>query len=225
MAALLDIYNLALLRIKERPLISGDTTSRPAQACEFSYRIQRPALLRRHRWQFALRRVALTALAEAPAFGWQYQMALPADFNTLVSASPWYDSARHTLTDEPHTYRIENTALLADNSPMYVLYVRDETNPARFDPLFVNTLTAYLASDLALALAADASLSDQMTKAGEAALLAARRANSVEQPSEAVLGEGRLLGDRVAGVSNALGRANPNPGGAATGPSDLMQWG
>lgn len=225
MVALLDIYNLALLRIKERTLISGETASRAAQACDFSYRVQRPALLRRHRWQFALRRAALSALAEPPAFGWQYQMALPSDFNTLVSASPWYDSARHTLTDAPTTYRIENTALLADHSPMYVLYVRDETNPTRFDPLFVNALVAFMAADLALALAADAGLHEQMTKAGEAALLAARRANSIEQPSEAVLGEGRLLGDWAAGASSARGRANPNPGGAASSPDDIMQWG
>lgn len=229
MAALLDIYNLALLRIKERPLISGDTQSRQAQACGFSYNIQRPALLRRHRWQFALRRAVLAASTAAPAFGWRYQMTLPSDFNTLVSASPWYDSARHVLTDDPTTYRIENTALLADVSPMYVLYIADETNPTRFDPLFVEVLVSFVASDLALALAADASLSDQMRKAGEEQLLKARRANSVEQPAGAVLGSDQLLGDRMGGASSRFGRAGPIVGPPAqtggSGPDDLMQWG
>lgn len=195
MPALLDIYNLALLRIKESPLVSVETRSRQAQACEFSYSVQRPALLRAHRWPFALRRSVLAASTDAPEFGWKYKFLLPNDFVTIVAASP---VAFKEITEVDFTaYRVEDGHLLSDSTPMYIMYVRDEKNTERFDPLFVNVLSYFMASDLALALAADSSLSEQMRAVGEQMLLRARRANAIEQPAEVVRFESRLIAERM----------------------------
>lgn len=198
MAGLLEIYNTALYRVKETPLVSVTDTTRAAVAVARSYDIQRPALLRRYRWQFALTRTMLAPLASDPPFGWKYWFQLPADFLTAVSVSPHAETSKWTLTADPGSYRIEGNRVLADTDTIYLLYVRDEDDPSKFDPLFVDTLAWAVAADLALALAADRELHTACMQNMERTLLAARRAGSIEQSNEVVIMNSRVLDSRLA---------------------------
>lgn len=198
MAGLLEIYNTALYRVKETPLISTTDTSRAAVAVARSYDVQRPALLRRYRWQFALARTSLAPLATDPPFGWKKWFQLPADFLMAVSISPHEGTTKWTLTSDPGTFRIEGNRILADTDKVYLVYVKDETDPSKFDPLFVDTLAWAIASDLALALAADRELHATCVENMERSLLAARRAGSIEQNNEIVIMNSRVLDGRLA---------------------------
>jgi hypothetical protein len=183
--ALVDIYNLALVRIKERGLlISPDQESGLATTLAASYDITRRALLRQYRWQFAFTRAVLSPSPPAPAFGWAFRMVLPADFLALVAANPNPAGGRETLTDAPETYRIENGCLLADTNTMYVMYIRDEPNPTLWDPIFTNALVWALAADIALGVAGDRELADYARANAAEHLKLGRRAASVEQPAE-----------------------------------------
>lgn len=202
MAGLLDIYNAALYRVKETPLLSVTDTSRAAVATAKSYDIQRPALLRRYRWQFALQRVELSPLASPPPPGWKNHFALPADCLAVVSVVHNKDEGKWTLTSEPGLYRIQGNRVLSDADKVFVLYTKDETDVSKFDPLFVDALAWAVASDLALALAADRELHATCVENMERAILVARRAGSIEQSNEVVITTSRVLNERLYGEWN-----------------------
>jgi hypothetical protein len=126
-------------------------------------------------------------------------MVLPADFVALVSANPDPQGSRDILTDAPETYRIENNEVLTDHTTMFVMYIRDETTVSKWDPLFVDLIAYKLAHDVALGLAADASLGEYFSKEAEKAILLARRAASIEQPAEiaAMPGRQEMAGRRL----------------------------
>jgi hypothetical protein len=204
MATLLDIYNTALFRVKEQPLISDTSTGRTADAVKQTYRMQRPALLRRYRWQFALARVELSPLASSPPPGWKYHFQLPADFLTVVGVSSDKDIGKYVLTEEPRFYRVMGNRIVSDDDKVTLTYIKDVTAVADFDPLFADALCWSMAQDLALALAADRELAATCAEMFDNALKAARRAGSLEQPSEAV-----LFGSRVLDARESYGGWNP----------------
>lgn len=119
-------------------------------------------------------------------------MVLPADCEYVISASPWVDGMRDTLTDAPGTYQIEGPDLLTDDDVMYLLYIRDVTDPTRFDSLFTSALTWAIASDLAFSVAGNRELGQTYNEAFERQVTLARRANSIEQPAEVLVTEQRL---------------------------------
>ena len=196
MATLLDIYNTALFRVKEQPLISDTSPGRTADAVKQAYRMQRPALLRRYRWQFAMVRVELSPLASPPPPGWKYHFQLPADFLTVVGVSSDKDYGKRVFTESPDIYRVMGNRIVSDYDAITLTYVKDTTAVAEFDPLFTDALCWSMAQDLALALAADRELAAMCAEMFDMALKAARRAGSLEQPSEAVLFNSRVLSAR-----------------------------
>jgi hypothetical protein len=196
MATLLDIYNTALFRVKEQPLISDTASGRVADAVKQTYRMQRPALLRRYRWQFATARVELSPLASSPPPGWKYHFQLPADFLTVIGVSSDKGIGKYVLTEEPRRYRVMGNRIVSDDNKVTVTYTRDVTAVSDFDPLFTDALCWAMAQDLALALAADRELAVTCAELFNKALIAARRAGSLEQPAEAVLFSSRVLDAR-----------------------------
>jgi len=196
MPALLDIYNTALFRVKEQPLISDTSPGRAAEAVRQTYRMQRPALLRRYRWQFATARVVLSPLASPPPPGWEYHFQLPADFLTVIGVVPDEGEGKIVPTEEPRFYRVMGNRIVADQDKLTLIYTRDVTTVADFDPLFTDALCWAMAQDLALALAADRELAVTCAEMFNNALKAARRAGSLEQPAEAVLFRSRVLDAR-----------------------------
>ena len=87
MASEVGIVNIALQRIKNTKRISdlGEGT-KEANAADDIYDEMRDLLLDLHTWNFATKRVKLGRLSSTPAFGWDYEYELPADFIRVVSA-------------------------------------------------------------------------------------------------------------------------------------------
>lgn len=177
MASEVDICNMALGHLGDTATVSSINPpegSAQAEHCARFYPIARDALLEMASWNFAMRRVKLAQLGQTwPE--WKYAYALPGDVLNVLGVLPEDASddysTRFVPTDTPywsHNYSpviaagryapqpftIETAAdgssvlfTNVENAVMrYSAFVRDTT---QFSPLFVLTLTHYLASYLA----------------------------------------------------------------------------
>lgn len=139
-----DICNLALAHIGEGRIASLDEDTVAARACALHYTLTRDELLRSHRWNFAQSRVVLSVLAEAPAFGWEYQFELPEDCVRVLEVN---DSEFGDVISEE--FIIEGRRLLADTNEVNLVYTRKIDDVTEFDALFVKAFAVRLAIALA----------------------------------------------------------------------------
>lgn len=137
-----DICNRALGRIGEERIMSMADASAAARACDLHFAGTRDEVLRGHRWNFATSRVALSRLSDAPAFGWDYQFALPTDFLRALEVNCAED-------DVGYPWAVEGSNLLTNETAVNLVYIRRETNVAKWDSLFGEALTLKLAMKLA----------------------------------------------------------------------------
>ncbi len=150
------ICNLALGRIGDERIMSMDEASQSAIYCKLFYSHTRDEVLRSHPWNFAMTRVSLTAIADAPAFGWDLQYQLPNDFLRLVQFNGWE-------TWEPlDLYEIEGDRLLTDETTAQLKYIAKVTDSSQFDPIFTEALSLKLASKLSRPLTGTQGLGDTL---------------------------------------------------------------
>lgn len=156
-ASEVSICNAALQLIKNTKSITALTQgTKEANACEVVFDELRDTMLECHNWNFATKRVQLARLADAPAFEWDYQYQLPADYLRVVRLSENSDAR----DDCP--YRIENGKVLSDASELYLRYVARVEDPNLMPATFRTAMSKLLASRLAVALAQSAALSKEM---------------------------------------------------------------
>lgn len=171
------ICNLALAEIGRGAQITAmDEASQAARVCKLRYPYARDACLRAHPWNFAARRAELAASATAPAFEFANAFDLPGDcliVNTVFDgdAEKWVVEGRQILTDM--------------GAPIYVKYTALVTDTAKFDPLFVETLAARVASDICVSLSESVSWAQGLWQVYQAKLAEARKRDSQEgQPEQ-----------------------------------------
>lgn len=140
-----DICNRALGRLGQERILNMTDPGAGARACQLHFDGTRDEVLRSHRWNFAMARAALSQLSEAPAFGWDYQYALPADFIRALEVNETEDGL-----GEPWT--IEGSNLLTNEATVNLLYIKRETTVAMWDPLFQEAVTLKLAMKLSTVL-------------------------------------------------------------------------
>ena len=173
MASVVDICNLALAHIGDDATVSSiDPPEGSAQAehCKRFYAIARDTMLQMHNWNFASKRISLAQVTN-PITEWLYAYAAPSDMSVAVSilASDAGDdySARFVPTDTPFfppvvaagQYTPQPYSIEVDTLGNKVIYTNQEsavlryqaliTDSARFDALFVLSLSWHLASMLA----------------------------------------------------------------------------
>jgi hypothetical protein len=125
-----QICNNALLRIGASTITSLTDGTTISNACNQAYSVARDALLRSHFWNFTLTRTSLAADVTTPAFEFSTQYTLPADFIRIK-----------TIHNQTSPYKIEQTKLLTNQSaPLNIIYIKQVTDVAKFDPLFVEAL-------------------------------------------------------------------------------------
>lgn len=137
----IDIYNMAFDLLDEEVAIDPSDDRAPVRWMKRNYGPVRDAVLRRHPWNFAITRVALPALSEDPAFGWDYQYQLPNDCLRLLPLT--YQGGFNT---NPIKHAVEGRRILTDaRPPLNVRYVRRVEDTREFDPLFTQLFAAELA--------------------------------------------------------------------------------
>lgn len=194
------ICNLALAGIgRGAQITSLDEASQAARACKVRYPFARDAVLRAYDWNFASKRAELPKNATAPSFEFANAYDLPADCLLVRSvylgeADMWVVEGRQILTD------------LGD--PIQIKYTKRETDTAVFDPLFVDTLAARIAADIAVQLTESAARAQQLWQLYQGKLVEARRRDAQEGQPESMPQGGWL--DARNGSGRAYNDWNPN---------------
>ncbi len=170
------ICNMALADIgRGAQITSLDEASQAARACKLRYPYARDAVLRSYDWNFAARRKELAKNALAPAFEFANAFDLPPDC-LLVRA---------VFGSSPDRWVVEGRQILADaGDPLLITYTARVADPASFDPLFIDALSARLAADIAVQLSESVSRAQSLWQLFNAKINEARRRDSQEGQAE-----------------------------------------
>ena len=179
MTSEVDISNLALAHLGDSATVtslSPPEGSAQAEHCSRFYPIARDSLLEQHDWKFNTRREAGALLTEVPLNGWLYAYGMPNralrvlavlppsvndDYSstftipgyTTASGNPY--SYLDAYTDyQPQAYALEtlsngNVVIYTNQPDAVIRFTINLTDSTQFSPLFVDTLSWYLASYLA----------------------------------------------------------------------------
>lgn len=175
MASQVEICNVALRILGQQPILSIEDNLPQAISISGVYEIVRKATLRKHTWNFAMKRQQLPALTATPAWGYSYAYQLPTDLLRLVEVQCNLD------------YRVEGLTVLTNApAPLNIRYVKDAKDPAEYDALFVDAFAGELASMICEDVTGSNTKKQTAEAVTGAALREARRINAQENPSQGV---------------------------------------
>lgn len=136
--SVVDCCNSALQRVGAASITSLTDNSPEARACSIAYDSNRRDELRKHTWNFAVKRAVLAPDSTAPAFDYTYAFTLPADclrvLRPATSDLDWLIEGRKILTN--------------DSSVLNLRYIADITDATQWDSSFYNVIAAALAIDI-----------------------------------------------------------------------------
>lgn len=156
MAAEVDIYNMALLRIGNSATVaSTDENSPEARACKTFYAQCRDTMLRDFPWGFARRRVTLAQTTDPVPTNWQYVYGYPSDCLRLLGMVLPGTTQPLTIQQIPFQLAYNGTGrVIYCNTPsVEAIYTAQVTDPTLFDPIFTSALALFLAAEIAMPLA------------------------------------------------------------------------
>ncbi len=167
----IDICNLALMRLGTRSTIAAlSEGSAEANVCALVYPVVREALLARHPWNFARRRVLLADLGHPP-FGWRYRYATPSDCLRVWEVDG--PTTPFEISGDLDTQGNPIQVILTDRPRAWLTYTARVTDPALFNVRFVEALSWMLAAEMAIALTGDTALAQGCLQAAGNAITAA----------------------------------------------------
>lgn len=150
-----DICNLALSHLGDEGNVSGlspPAGGMQARLCAIHYPLARDSLLAMHAWNFATTRDAPPLLdVELPP--WAFAYAPPANCLAVIAVLP-PDAGDDYDEEAAQSYVLETTptgvhVLLTNQEDALVRHTQRVTDTSRFPPLFLDTLSWLLASNLA----------------------------------------------------------------------------
>jgi hypothetical protein len=178
----LTIANLALLDLGEEPISAifpPDGSDRAAKAALYYHNVRRQ-VLRDGLWGCAKRDVLLAASTVTPPFGWGNAYPLPADYLRIV------DSPEDFYWGRVGRRRVRNLAnvgpclLTPDAAPYRLTYIFDLQDCTQMTADLVMTIAKSLAAALAIPLAKDLQIKQDMEAAREGMLAVARTTSAQE---------------------------------------------
>ncbi len=140
------ICNLALDLLKQEDITSIETPVTDTEViCERWYDQTRREVLRKHPWNFAIKRRSLPLASEAPAFEYSNAYNLPNDFIRLLTLGETVGKA-----DDLIDYQVEDGQILIDNNDnsLAMRYIYDIQDVNKFDALFIRMLSYELALNM-----------------------------------------------------------------------------
>jgi hypothetical protein len=167
-----DIANAALIMVGESTIASLTDETKSARVCNHRYASVRDAILRRHPWNCATKRVDLGAVlagTDVPAFGYTYAYQLPADFLRVVQLQE---------LDEP--YKVEGRKFLTNVNPAKIIYIYKITDVSAMDSLLTEAISAQLASEIAKSIGGSETMARAMAEMANEKIQEAQYADSRE---------------------------------------------
>lgn len=143
------VANLALTRIGARSISSltvpEDTPEWNAVASVFQDVFDE--LMASHPWQAATHRALLSPLAEEPLFEWDYKYMVPMNPFCLEVIS-CHESDGTEITE----WIKEGDNIFANESSLYIKYIKRVTDASKIPPYLANTLSLLLAKTICIQL-------------------------------------------------------------------------
>jgi len=150
--SVIEICNNALLDLGEDVIMSLGDESKAAGLCNQRWPAVRDAVLRAHPWNCAMTQAELAAGAAAPLWKWEFKYNLPTDFLRIVKV---VDGGGQDIND----WEIQGGIILCnEDAPIFISYVRRETDPKKYDALLDEALSARMSAALAYPLSGSTSL-------------------------------------------------------------------
>lgn len=154
----IDIANMALGRAGVQGIASFTEESEPAAAVGLFFDRARRKILRSHPWNFATEAKALAVTTEEPV-GWDYQYGLPAD---ALRPLYIYNSAASNPNDDSIKFEVRGPYLLTNEEDATLVYVKDVTDPNKYDESFIDAFAYQLAADIIVYLSGDRAMSQTL---------------------------------------------------------------
>lgn len=177
MADYVSVANLAMSLLGEDDQIRDpDEDSHAARSVRVVWDNVRRAVLRRGKWNFAIRRADIAAQVGGPSsYPYQNRFPVPDEFLRLVEViGP--DAIRQN-------YCFEGGAVLADDvGPVYISYVADISEVGLWDTTFVNAFAHRLAYQVADRITGDRGRKSDAWSGYRAALSEAAGVDAKEDP-------------------------------------------
>jgi hypothetical protein len=180
----IGIANRALQFVGYPAISSLQENSRGARAMNRAYDSVKLSELRKHFWNFSIKRASLPASVTPPLFGKGNYFPLPGDFLMLAPV----DQAFGVQTGSPiggppniHDWQIEGNQIASNETgPLQIRYVSSDTIESLFDVSFAEALSAALALATAEELTNSNSKNQFLTSVYDASIKMARQRNSFE---------------------------------------------
>lgn len=175
--SLTKLCNRALQRLGAARILTITDDTKNGRACNSCYETLRRKELRRHNWRFAITRVVLAPLVAAPAFDFDYQFPLPADYIKLMK--PTLSTGQPDPTCD---WEVESGVILTNNNgtTLNFRYVQDVTDVTRFDPLFFEALAMQMAFSMCDEITGSTNKQQMILNDYDTQIAEAKRINSFE---------------------------------------------
>lgn len=172
MPSIVDCCNKALDKVGQNPIISLGDATKSANLCARNWPLIRDQVLRDHPWNFAVKRATLAPSTETPVWGFTARFPLPSDNLRLIEV-------RDMSTDE---YQVENGAIHANSTVLYIRYISRITDPNVYDSLFVDAVSTRLAAEICETLTQSTPKKKVLFEEYDDSLTRAKRADGQENP-------------------------------------------
>lgn len=183
MASVVDIYNLALMRMGVNTTVATtDEASVEARACTTFYEQCRDFMLRDFPWSFARRRLTLSQTSDTAPTNWQYVYAYPSNCMKILGFV--MPGTRKPIIPQQIEYELASNGtvrvIYCDIATPELMYTEKVTDPARFDPLFVSALAYFLAAEICMPLRGKQDVAQAMRQAYMQTMVDAARVDASE---------------------------------------------
>jgi len=174
-----SIANLALQKLGAASIAALNATPGSAADMSACFESIRDDELRKYRWKFAILRAVLAPHATAPAFTYRYAFPLPTDYLALIKP------ARLGLDWHIENHQGQVCILTNDGSSLNIRYIARITDPALFDPSFVQMFACKLAWQCCERITQSNTKRTAMMEEYELHRREARKANAFELSAQA----------------------------------------
>jgi hypothetical protein len=169
-----DCCNSCLQRLGAASINAITDNTREARQCAIAYDSNRRSELRKHQWNFSVKRSVLAPDTDAPAFGVTYQFSLPIDCIRVLLPN-----------DSNLDWVVEGRKILSSTSSVLNLrYVSDVTDVTQWDPTFYDLVSISMAIDLCEAITNSTSKKQVLSREYDQTVQEAARVNAFEQMAE-----------------------------------------
>lgn len=169
MASEVDICNIALSNLGERPISARNDQNQRARACDNRFNDVRDLVLRSHVWNCALKREQLTSSATAPVWGYSFAYPKPAKMLRLIS-----------VKENEYPFKIEGENIVTNSTSLNILYIEQVTDTAKYDALLIQAIALRLATEIAQDITGKTQLKEALMRKYREVMSEARSADAAE---------------------------------------------